>query len=336
MITMSNSRQLKPSFEKVNYLLRPRKQIERKIIIELLRLIQDIDKYNYIGLGSIFYYDFILFHKLLNINKMISLDDKTANKRFKFNLPYDFIKFINKRTTDFFSIYKLKSKTIIWLDYDIPIFKNHDRNNTIFRDIDLVCRNLKSPIILILTIDVKNIADFNEIKAFFDEFNCYIPDKLKTDIIKRIPREFNLHYDKIVQNIILNYFDEIQKLDTNKFSKLFSFCYEDSRPMFTLGGVLGVKNDADDIIKLVKTNEFYNTDYDNITSIDVPNLTYKEKIYIDENISFLNGCLEKAKKNKRKQNKVLNDLGFELSSIDSLRAYLRFCRYYPQYYEGII
>jgi len=61
---MKNS---KPSFEKINYIFRPKKQIERKILIELFQKIQNtlninISEYQYIGLGSIYYYDFILFH----------------------------------------------------------------------------------------------------------------------------------------------------------------------------------------------------------------------------------------------------------------------------------
>ena len=76
-----------PSFEKINYLLRPKKQIERKIIIEILQKIQkplkiDISKYCYIGMGSIYYYDYILFHKFLGISNMVSIDDKDCKNRF--------------------------------------------------------------------------------------------------------------------------------------------------------------------------------------------------------------------------------------------------------------
>ena len=66
-----------PSFEKVNYLLRLKKQIERKIIIEAFQSISpiiDISEYRYFGLGSIYFADFILFHKYLNIKKMTSTE----------------------------------------------------------------------------------------------------------------------------------------------------------------------------------------------------------------------------------------------------------------------
>ena len=75
---MKNSKG-KPSFKNINYMFRPKKQIERKIFIELFQKIQhaldtNISEYQYIGLGSIYYYDFILFHKYLKIRDMISLD----------------------------------------------------------------------------------------------------------------------------------------------------------------------------------------------------------------------------------------------------------------------
>ena len=66
------------SFENVNYNVRLKKQIERKIIVETLQklnAIMDIPNYHYLGFGSIYFSDFILFHKYLNINRMTSIDD---------------------------------------------------------------------------------------------------------------------------------------------------------------------------------------------------------------------------------------------------------------------
>ena len=77
------------SFEKINYMLRPMKQIERKITIEILQELQEkisnFDNYRYIGMGSIYYYDYILFHKYLKIDKYTSIDNKPTPNRFRFN-----------------------------------------------------------------------------------------------------------------------------------------------------------------------------------------------------------------------------------------------------------
>ena len=116
-----NEQKEKRSFEYINYMFRPKKQIERKIIIEILQELEKeipLSKYLYIGFGSIYYYDFILFHKMLNMNKLLSIDDKSTIKRFNFNRPYDFITFENKISTNFLSEYDWKQNSVLWLDYD--------------------------------------------------------------------------------------------------------------------------------------------------------------------------------------------------------------------------
>jgi hypothetical protein len=66
------------SFEKFNYLLRPSKQVERKIFLEVLNRLRDtglgLSGFTYFGLGSVYYADFILFHKYLYINDMICVE----------------------------------------------------------------------------------------------------------------------------------------------------------------------------------------------------------------------------------------------------------------------
>src|SRR4051794_34072109 len=83
------------SFNKFNYWLRPSKQVERKILIEkLLRLAQngyDIPKYTYLGFGSVYYVDFIMFHKFLFIEKMECIEHGKIPRRMRFNKPYKFI-----------------------------------------------------------------------------------------------------------------------------------------------------------------------------------------------------------------------------------------------------
>jgi len=119
-----NKQKEKRSFEYVNYMFRPKKQIERKIIIEILQELKKeipLSEYLYIGFGSIYYYDFILFHKMLNMNNLLSIDDKSTRRRFEFNRPYDFILFENKISTNFLSEYDWKQKTALWLDYDYKL-----------------------------------------------------------------------------------------------------------------------------------------------------------------------------------------------------------------------
>ena len=77
------------SFKQFNYSLRPSKQVERKIMIEvLLRLSKagyTISDYRYLGFGSPYYVDFVMFHKYLFMKDMVCVEWGEVPKRMKFN-----------------------------------------------------------------------------------------------------------------------------------------------------------------------------------------------------------------------------------------------------------
>ena len=335
---MKNS---KPSFEKINYIFRPKKQIERKVLIELFQKIQNtlninISEYQYIGLGSIYYYDFILFHKYLNIRDMISLDDKDYPNRFEFNKPFDFITFKPMSTTDFLSNNELDKRSFIWFDYDSSLISCKKKRNgneflflpnkTIFEDIQIITKKGKELDLFILTVNIK-IQDylFNSPrfkKAFIDEYDEYLSDQYKK--VNNITFE---KYPLIIQNIIINIFRNNEQFHPVKFRKLFSFIYQDGAPMYTIGGIFSKDNLQD---KLVEEDSFSQTDENKVINIDVPLLTYYEKMKLDKKIVDIEKNLDSLN-----EEKIIEMLGFEMEPSE-LRNYLDYHRYYPQYYEGII
>lgn len=112
-------------FEKINYLLRTKKQIERKIFVETLHRLEglvDISAYHYYGFGSIYFADFQLFHKYLNISKMTSIEvESDIEKRCKFNKPYGFINLEISDAKDYIPEIDWNDGVFIWLDYDTEI-----------------------------------------------------------------------------------------------------------------------------------------------------------------------------------------------------------------------
>lgn len=84
------------SWRKINYELRPAKNIERKMLSEAFRCLTSfgsVSSYRYVGFGSHFFSDFKLFHRSLGITQMISIEDnKEYKERFTFNIPYSCIK----------------------------------------------------------------------------------------------------------------------------------------------------------------------------------------------------------------------------------------------------
>ena len=110
------------SGRKINYAVRPAKNIERKMMRDLftrLRTFGRLEDYRYIGFGSKYFSDFILFHKSLNILEMISIESDIHNQaRYEFNKPFSDIKMEWGRSTERLpEIVINKKKSIYWLDY---------------------------------------------------------------------------------------------------------------------------------------------------------------------------------------------------------------------------
>lgn len=323
-----------PSFEKINYLLRPRKQIERKISIEILQELQQIvpgfEEFRYIGMGSIYYYDYILFHKYLKIKNYTSLDNKAIPYRFKYNRPYDFIDFQNFISTDFLENFTFDSNIIIWLDYDSSL------NEDVFNDFAILSRKCKQNDIVIFTLNVTCPYVIKKRKRVMEPFTIYLSGKYQP--FNKFLNEDKFSY--LYQDICLNYFADKCASRDLKFNKFFAIKYADNATMLTIAGIMG---ETDEVVQRL-THPCVRTD-EQIVAIKVPNLTYKEKFYLDSRIDLIKNSLDEiAQTIKRKdisaddeKEFVRNELGMEFElSIEDLKQYAEYYKYYPQYYEGVI
>mgnify|MGYP001561779694 FL=1 len=331
----------KSSFERINYYLRPNKQVERKLMIEMLQQIRrelDISSYCYLGMGSIYYYDYILFHKMLSIDDMISIDNKTAIKRFDFNKPYEFIKFHNCITTDYLRMHDWqKKKTITWLDYDTTFGKGEP---CIIADLKILGINCGKNDILFVSINSTSPED-SKGKDFLEKYKTYISPPFK---ILRFTRP--KYFPELLQNIVLNVLKEGCEYNKFKFYKMCSFTYKDGAPMYTIGGIF--TDDAEFPQKLASLHDIISLDTAQIHKINIPNITYKEKFYMDSKINSLRqwfedsekevdklGLDDEEEKKERIANLLYNKMDIELSP-DDVKNYLAYYKYFPQYYEGII
>ncbi|MBK9388786.1 MAG: hypothetical protein IPN68_00865 [Bacteroidetes bacterium] len=116
----------RPSYENINYDLRPAKAIERKMLCDLfhrLSSFNQLNRYQYIGFGSTYFSDFSQFHKNLGFKDLISIEKDIKNeKRFKFNIPYSCIKLLLGHSNEILPTLALENTpTILWLDYDYPL-----------------------------------------------------------------------------------------------------------------------------------------------------------------------------------------------------------------------
>src|SRR5438477_10122475 len=82
------------SYLTVHYELRPAKQVERRMLVDALLSLSaagfPIKHYQYTGMGSIYFIDFMLFHRLIGIKSMLSVEyDINIARRVEFNRPFE-------------------------------------------------------------------------------------------------------------------------------------------------------------------------------------------------------------------------------------------------------
>jgi len=274
---------------KVPYDLRPAKQIERRMLVDAFqRLAQagfPIRDYQYTGFGSLYFVDFILFHKLLGIQKMLTVEhDPALEDRVRFNRPFDCVDVAITSASDIIPKLSRDALHILWLDYDFPI------NRTVLEDAYLAASQLSVRSILLITVDVeppKEGADaLNDTKAHFEEeAGDFLGVREPSDFAKsRIPRTS--------VEIILNALREgMAGRQGITFAPLFHFLYADRHRMLTMGGMIASKVEQHRIKSLDTDEAFYfRTDLSHPPyEISVPRLTRKERHVIDSAMPCASG-----------------------------------------------
>ena len=148
------------SYRQINYSLRPAKAVERKMICEAfcrLYPFGKIETYRYVGFGSIYFSDFQLFHRILGMNDMLSIEkDAYARECFEFNKPYKCVRLDCRPASLVLPELDWHVKTIVWLDY------NSKLDETVLSDIGSVCTRACSGSMLLVTFNVHVERDPDE------------------------------------------------------------------------------------------------------------------------------------------------------------------------------
>lgn len=316
-----------PSFEKFNYLLRPSKQVERKLFIEALHKLSTegfrFPEYTYLGFGSVYYADFILFHKYLYIDKMICVEAANIPKRMRFNIPFEFIQLYMKQVAEVIPELNRTEKYVVWLDYEEYL------TSDILADTAGFLHVLAPGSVLIVTVDADpRLLDEREadeecrerqiqnlLATFKTELGKYYPGEIRRNVISRagLPKFF--------ASILRSQFEEeLAKRPKIGFHQLFNFKYADGAQMLSLGGVVGDANDAERLANSGVFDLKFVTRGEEPIRISVPPLTVREKQWLEQNLS---------------ESLRTDDLDFELDQdlLDNFRTYYR---HYPTYQETLV
>jgi hypothetical protein len=304
------------SFRKVSYDLRPAKQIERRILLDSFQFLAKIGlpvrDYTYVGFGSIYFYDFAMFYRYLGMKRMISLEmDRAIEKRVNYNRPFKNIEIRMQSAEQFIPSIDRDERYLIWFDYDYMV----DRSN--LSDVQYACNALAVGSLFLVTVDAYPPASLRMKpgalrKHVTTQLLQFLPDKYPLSNLSASNMEV------FSRDVILASIDKgLESRPNVEFVPLWSIGYEDTRPMYTFGGVLAdrelaqtLRGSCKDFYYRLKRNE-------SVLKIVVPRLTRKERATLDH---FLPGQGLRLVKN------------FGINS-DELENYRTFHRYFPSYSE---
>lgn len=315
------------SSRKVPYDLRPRKQVERRMMAHVFQLLAEasfpISTYRYSGFGAFFFVDFILFRRLLGITDMISIEhDPNCKKRVLFNRPYKDIDVKFLTSTDYISAMNRDKPHILWLDYDGPIAHDH------LADIEIAASLLSTGSVLIATfgvdfdkaddINIKESSPNQRARAWFNRFQeecgeLFDPTWNNSNFNAGAMAKRTI---EVVKNAI---FSGLNMRGGITFEPLFNFLYADGHEMLTIGGVICSKQEKRKL-RLIEWEELpfvrRKLSMDPFR-IKVPVLTRKERLYID---SYM----------PSEPHWVPNDFEIEPEAIQDYREVYRYCPLYAE------
>lgn len=311
--------EVKASYAKFNYLLRPAKQVERKVFLEAFHRLAElgfpISEYGYLGLGSVYFADFILFYKYLLIEKMICAEIADIEDRMHFNLPYPFVRLVMGPVTDAIPHVDTDAPWIAWLDYDQCL------NEEMLGDIRALAYRLCPGSLLLVTVDaeprVPDGIDFGDLtyserrtlaaSDLQEALGKYRDTPIDAGCIDRatLPAVFA----EVMSNVLG---DAMVRRDDVLAQQLFNFKYADGAQMLTMGWLIA---EPDQVPALIDSGfldrPFINTGLEP-RRIDVPPMPIREKLRLDQSA----------------------DLPFDMDDgvVDAFEEYRR---HYPIYFETI-
>lgn len=147
------------SFRRIDYSLRPAKHAERRMLCDVFRRLshfQPVETYRYVGFGSVWFSDFVLFHRALGVRDMLSIEQAVQSRlRFEANKPFAInIDFRPSRLALPDLDYDLRQ--FIWLDYDDPITLD------MVNDVAAITRRASSGTVLVVSVQCVRPPDVTE------------------------------------------------------------------------------------------------------------------------------------------------------------------------------
>lgn len=311
------------SFDTVNFGLRPSKSIQRQIVFGGIRLLHnrlDVKEAVYVGLGSIWFVDFVMAHKILSINDMISMEeDEVGYLRARYNSPFATVDVRRGSSSDVLPGLCADASVnarpwVLWLDYD----KRFDEDAS--DDLRLIVENAPENSIVLATFnaaEAKYGAANERPDRLRELFEGVVPANLsknqcKDDRMQRTLAELTVKFMKAVA---------LEARRPGGFVPAFQIVYRDTAPMVTVGGVLPSESNRRPVESSIKAGDWRCRPEAAITA---PHLTIREAMALQSRLPDPAGLTRG----------VVKALGFDLEE-EQIRVYERYYLEYPWFAEVV-
>ncbi len=307
------------SFESINYSLRPNKNVERKLIVSSLHRLASrfsIKDYRYVGFGSMWFSDFVLFHRHLGISDMFTIEKIVSRKRrVEYNKPYSCIGVRMGDASAMLGDLIEAKRSLVWLDYDGGLA------SATSGDVEIAVGAMTSGSMIMLSVnamvDQLNVKDDNGDPVKPIDHLIHLADRagLATEAHRLTRNDFPVLVAEILHERIRSAALGRPGLS---YMPIWNFLYADGADMITVGGMIVDDGDAALLAECSLDEAPYLTTADPF-EIRLPVLTDKEKRELDR-LMPRDAPIKAA------------DLPFELRDTE-LEAYRRFYLEYPLFGE---
>jgi len=272
-----------------------------------------IRQYRYLGMGAFYFVDYVLFHKFLGIDDLVSFEHEvTIRRRVQFNRPFACVRLRFEPIGEYFEKLTQRLPHIAWIDYDSVLAEVH------LRDVVLAASRLAVGSVLLVTVDCeppdgRNASPKRTHAYYTAEAGAYLRPGLRHSdfAAARLP--------ELVASTVENAIGHgVHGRDGLAFEPLFRFEYADGHRMMTCGGMI-----VDNVAKRrLKASQFGAAVYSRLGRsgmfrIHVPKLTQRERLYLEARMPATSGW---------------RPAGFELGELDT-EAYRGIYRFFPTYAE---
>ncbi|WP_103256926.1 O-methyltransferase [Tabrizicola aquatica] len=313
------------SFDSINYSLRPSKSVQRGLVFDGLRKLSnalDLSNAVYIGFGSIWFTDFVLAHKTLNIDDMVSIEaNEIGFKRAQFNKSYRTITMMQGMSQDKLPEVLsmpgyLNRPWIVWLDYDSAL------NEGVVQDFQWTLNNAPPNSVLLFTFSATQNAYGDKPVQRPERLRSLLGDVVPDDLSKEDCSKENL--PSVLAKLAMDYLkSEVADLARpGGLIEAFRVPYFDSVGMVTVGAVLPAVGAVPAARAVVSTGD-WKCLVDEV--IHAPQLTLREIAALQSELPPV-GAITRTR---------VQELGFDLQD-EQIQSFQKYYKYLPSFAEVVV